>query len=106
MNPDTAVDHILKNAGNFAKAKSERVYLEEFRKCKKAILMAQSPEPTAVAREQWAYSHSEYLELIVGLKNAVEVEEKLRWELIAAQARIDIWRTRQANNRMIEKATA
>jgi hypothetical protein len=42
FDPDTAVSFIIKHAPLYAKAKAERVYLEEFRKTKKALLMAQS----------------------------------------------------------------
>jgi hypothetical protein len=103
--PDKAVDYIIANAGKFAAAKAQRVYLEEFRKSKKALLMAQSTCKTAVEREQYAYGHEDYLGLLGGLKAAVEVEEKLRWDLIAAQARVEIWRTKSANNRAQERAT-
>ena len=102
--PNRAVDYILANAGKFAAAKAQRVYLEEFRKSKKAILMAQSDATAAVAREQYAYSHEDYLALLGGLKAAIEVEEKLRWDLIGAQARIEIWRTQSANNRNQDRA--
>ena len=104
--PHKAVDHIIQHAGEFAKAKAQRIYLEEFRKSQKAILMAQSPAEAANAREQYAYSHADYLALLDGLRAAVEIEEKLRWELIAAQARVEVWRTEQANNRAQERATA
>jgi len=103
--PDKAVDYIIANAGKFAHAKSQRVYLEEFRKSKKAILMGQSDAKTSAEREQYAYAHEDYLALLGGLKAAVEVEEKLRWDLIAAQARVEIWRTKSANNRAQERAT-
>ena len=103
--PDKAVDYIIKNGGKFAKAKAERVYLEEFRKSKKALLMAESTAEAANAREQYAYAHPEYIALLEGLKAAVEVEESLRWDLIAAQARVDIWRTRQATARAQDRAT-
>lgn len=103
--PHKAVEYILKNAGRFAKAKAERVYLEEFRKSKKALLMSQSTAEAANAREQYAYSHQEYIELLEGLKQAVEIEEKLRWDLIAAQARVEIWRTESANARNEIRAT-
>lgn len=102
--PHSAVDYIIKHAGTFAKAKAQRVYLEEFRKSKKAILMAESTDKAANAREQYAYAHPEYLTLLQGYKEAVEVEEKLRWDLIAAQARVEIWRTEQANNRNQDRA--
>lgn len=101
--PHKAIDYILANAQKFAEAKANRVYLEEFRKSKKAALMNICDEKTVNAREQYAYSHDEYLALLDGLKAAVEVEEKLKWDLIAAQARIEVWRTEQANNRQTDK---
>jgi hypothetical protein len=97
--PHKAVDFIIARAGEFAKAKAQRVYLEEFRKSQKALLMAECDAPAANAREQWAYAHDDYIALLRGLQAAVEVEEELRWQLIAAQARVEIWRTEQANNR-------
>lgn len=105
IDPNQAVDYVLKNAKKFAKAKAERVYLEEFRKSKKALLMQVSTESTSVAQERDAYAHPEYRQLLEGLKQAVEVEEQLRWTLIAAQARIEIWRSQEASNRMMDKAS-
>jgi hypothetical protein len=103
--PHEAVDFIFQNSRLFAKAKSERVYLEEFRKSKKSILMSQSTDSTIGGQERDAYRHPEYLALIEGLKEAVEVEETLKWKLIAAQARIDIFRTLEASNRAQDRAT-
>lgn len=106
--PNRAVDYILKHSAEYAKAKSQRVYLEEFRKTKKALLMkealAQGIE-AANAQEREAYAHPEYQELLKGLAAAIEVEESLKWNLEAARMRCDIWRTEQANNRMTEKVT-
>jgi hypothetical protein len=104
--PHKAVDYIIANASRFAAAKAQRVYLEEFRKSKKALLMAESTAEAANAREQYAYAHAEYLQLLDGLKSAIEIEEKLKWDIIAAQARVEIWRTEQANNRAQERAIA
>ena len=103
--PHKAVDYIIANATKFAKAKSERAYLEEYRKSLKAILMKRSLEDTIGGQEREAYAHDEYKQLLEGLKVAIEMEEKLRWDLIAAQARVEIWRTEQANNRAEGKAT-
>ena len=103
--PHLAVDYIIANARTFAKAKAERVYLEEFRKSKKAILMKRSLEETIGAQEREAYAHDEYQELLKGLRQAIETEEKLRWDLIAAQARVEIWRSEQANLRAEGKVT-
>ena len=103
--PNDAVDYILANAKKFAKAKAARVYLEEFRKSLKAILMRHSTEKTIGGQEAEAYAHDDYKELLEGLREAIETEEKLRWDLIGAQARIDIWRTEQANFRTEGKIT-
>jgi hypothetical protein len=103
--PHKAVDYILLNGKNFARAKSERIYLEEYRKSLKSILMKRSMENSLGAQEREAYAHDEYLQLLKGLKEAIEAEEKLRWDLIGAQARVEIWRTEQANNRAEGKAT-
>lgn len=103
--PDRAVDFIIANSAKFALAKAQRVYLEEFRKSKKALLMAQSTAKSAVEREQYAYGHEDYLGLLGGLKAAIEVEEELRWKLESARIRVDIWRTKEASNRGQERAT-
>lgn len=102
--PHKAVDYILVNGKKFAKAKAERVYLEEYRKSLKAILMKRTIETSVAAQEREAYSDPEYLQLLQGIKEATEIEEKLRWDLIGAQARVEIWRTEQANNRAEGKA--
>lgn len=104
INPNDAVDYILKNAPKFAKAKAERVYIEEYRKSLKAILMKRSLENAIGAQEREAYAHPEYIELLEGLKEATEVEEKLRWDMVAAQARIEIWRSQEASNRIYERS--
>jgi hypothetical protein len=102
--PSLAVEFIIKHSAEFAKAKSQRVYLEEFRRSKKSLLMSQSSDSTIGGQERDAYKHPEYLELLEGLKQAVEIEETLKWKLIAAQARIDIFRTMEASNRAQDRA--
>jgi len=91
--PNLAVDFILKNAGKFAEAKAQRIYLEQWRSTKKSLLMNQCTEKAVNAREQYAYSHPDYQELLSGLKAAVEVEETLKYQLEAAKLRIEIWKT-------------
>lgn len=98
--PHDAIDYIIRNAKKFAQAKADRLYLEEYRKSLKAMLMKRSMEGAIGAQEREAYAHPEYIELLRGLKVAVEIEEKLRWDLIAAQARVEVWRSQEATNRM------
>jgi hypothetical protein len=107
-NPNKVVEFLLKNAGKYAKAKAQRIYLDEFRRSKRALLMQDAElhgYETSASQERQAYSHPEYQQLLEGLKEAITVEETLRWQLIAAQIKVDIWRTEQANNRFIDKGT-
>lgn len=106
--PHNAVDFILKKAADFAKAKSQRVHLEEFRKSKKALLMKRAMlqgVQIVSAQEREAYADPEYQELVKGLAEAIEQEETLKWQLEAARMRIDIWRTQEATERMAMKAS-
>lgn len=107
-NIEKALEFIRKNAQNLAQAKADRVYLEQFRKSKKALLFADAPpvvnekHATIADRENYAYSHPEYLEVLDGLKAAIEREEHLRWMMTAAELKVDVWRTQQANARTVD----
>ena len=105
IDPNKAVDFIRDNGKFYAKAKADRVYMEEYRKSLKAILMKRSMETAVNAQEREAYSHPEYIELLNGLKEAVEQEERLRWEMVAAQARVEVWRSQEASNRLEVRVT-
>ena len=93
------LDYIRDHAKQYAQAKANRVYLEEYRKTLKARLMAQQLGDPVNAQERYAYAHPEDAELLEGLKVAIEQEENLRWKLIAAQAKIEVWRSLSANQR-------
>lgn len=108
MNEDTeinifrALDYIRDQAPAYAKAKADRVYLEEFRKSKKALLMRDAEiqgHKSSSAQEREAYANTEYIELLRALQEAVEIEETLRWRMVAAQARIEAWRTLESTRR-------
>lgn len=105
INPHEAIDFMIKNAKDYAKAKANVTYIENFRKSKKAILYANAMGNTIADKDSYARSHPEYLELLEGLREAVEEAERLRWMLIAAQARIDVWRSQEASNRNIDRST-
>ena len=80
--PHAAVDYILKNREAYAQAKAQRVYLEEFRKSKKALMMKDALTrgiEAANAQEREAYAHPEYIALLEGLAAAIEKEETLKW---------------------------
>ena len=106
--PYKAIEFILENAPKYAVAKAQRIYLEEFRKTKKALLMKDALArgiDSAVAQEREAYAHLEYADLLKGLMVAIEQEETLLWKLRAAQMKSDIWRSEQASERLGVKTT-
>ena len=105
--PYKAIEFILEQAPKFAAAKAQRVYLEEFRKTKKALLMKDAMTKgidSAVAQEREAYADPEYHTLLKGLAAAIAQEETLRWEIEAARLDIEIFRTREATNRLQDRA--
>lgn len=107
MKPEDAAQTIRDKAPAYGEAKAQRVYLDEFRKSKKALLMKNALEmgyEAANAQEREAYADPAYLQLLKGLAAAIEKEETLRWEIEAARLDVEIWRTREATNRMQDRA--
>ena len=104
IDPHEAINDIIQHSAEYAQAKAQVTYLEEFRKSKKAMLFSVAVGNTIADKDNYAYSHPEYLEVLDGLKEAVEKAETLRWMLVAAQARIDVFRTQEASNRRIDRA--
>ena len=103
MTPDEAAETIREKAPAYGEAKAQRVYLEEFKRSKRALLMKDSlllGEKAVNAQEREALADPEYLQLLKGLAVAIEREETLRWQLEAARLEIEIWRTRQASERL------
>ncbi len=104
INPEQSAERIRNIAADYGKAKGDRVYLEEFRRSKKAMLMKDCFSlgiEAANAQEREALADPEYHSLLKGLAAAVEKEETLKWELEAAKMEVEIWRTQQANERMV-----
>ena len=103
-----AVDYIYTHGIKFAEAKAHLTYMEEFRKSKKAVLMVTAMEngcKSVASAEMLAYASADYIKHLEALKEAVQEAEGLRWGLVSAQARIDVWRSLEASNRNTDRAT-
>ena len=106
IDPNKAVTFIIDNAPKFAEAKSQRSYLENFLKVKKAQIMQDCKSESSIGRmETYALAHPEYLMIVEGIKVAMLEEEKLRWFLEAARLRVELFRTMEASNRNQDRAT-
>jgi len=99
---DRALDWLVSNGKKAAQARANRVYVEEYRKTLKAQLMAQAAlegSGSLGAQEVYAYAHPDYRAHLEAIKQAVEADEEARWNQVAAQARIEAWRTMSSNQR-------
>ena len=97
---ETAFDWLRENASAAAKAKAERVYLEEFRKSLKSQLMQEHHNMAVSAQEREAYADSRYVEFLGTLREAVFQDEKIRFLREAALAKVEAWRSASANERV------
>jgi len=105
IDPNSAIDFMIKNSEAYANAKAQVVYLTEYRKTVKALGFQRSLKNTMAEKEADAYTTVEYATCVEGLREAVAEAERLRWMLVAAQARVDCWRSMEASNRAVERAT-
>ena len=93
---------ILIDTENFAKYKSQRISLDQYRKIVRARLMkeAQARGVSSVqAQEREAYASSEYEEVVNALEAATRFETELYWKLKIFDIEVQVWRTNQANKR-------
>ena len=98
INPNKCVAYIMENAPKFAKAKAERVFIENYLRSVKSKLMG-NEEGTLGAKEAYAYAHSDYIEQLTALRIATEEEERLKYMMSAAQLRVDVWKTNEYSKR-------
>lgn len=102
LDVEVTLNFIRDKAIEHAKAMADREYLKEFRKSKKAILINEA-EKNGVkgqqARESYAYAHSEYIELLDGLRVAIERECELRHLIKASELRIEVWRSQNSRQK-------
>ena len=99
---DKAVDFLRNTAEQSAKYKAERVYLDEYRKSLKALLMKNHLDLPVSAQEREAYASPVYIQHLETLKVAIERDEKQRFLRVAAEAKIEAWRSMSANIRAIK----
>jgi hypothetical protein len=109
IDPQKALRSIAKIAPEYAEAKANRIYLEEYRKSLKAVLMKDAMTKgfdASNAQEREAYADPAYKVHLEALRQAVQIEEALRWKLVAAEAAVEVWRSQEASNRMMDRGTS
>jgi len=106
IEPLTSLQAMHDTGPKLAKARAERVYMEEYRKSLKALLMKASTEKSAAMQEREAYADDVYVKHLHALKLATEAEEALRWRMVVSQAAIEVWRSQEASNRAMDRGAA
>ena len=103
MSPEKHAEFIGNFASKYAQAKSNRIGVELKLKTAKAILMQQAfanGVTQVAAQERDALANPDYTLLIDDLMLAVKEEETLKYQLQASDLQIQIWRTREASERL------
>ena len=100
---ESAVEFLRTGGRKAAKARAERIYMEEYRKVVKAKIMRERESLAIGAQERDAYSDPRYVEHLNAMRTAIENDEFHLWALVAAQAKIEAWRTQQSNARSLGK---
>ena len=94
-----ALEWLVSVADKAAEARSHRQYLEDFSRSLKAELMSEHIDEPVNAQERHAYADGRYKTHLEGLKVAIKEDERYRWLHSTALAKIDVYRTQQANLR-------
>lgn len=97
---DKALDFLRDNARDAAQARADRIYVEEYRKTLKATLMKEHGSMSAVLQERNAYADERYVQHLEAIREAVRQDEFHRFMRVAAEAKIEAWRTQSSNSRV------
>lgn len=97
-----ALEWLVANADKAAEARATRQYLEDFSRSIKAEIMSEHISEPVNAQERFAYSDTRYKTHLDGLRVAIKEDEKFRWLKDTALAKIEAWRTQQANLRGVK----
>jgi len=100
ISPIKALNFIRENAEKYAIALGNVTYMREFRKSLKCLKMAECQAETIGAKEIYAYAHPDYIAHLEALKQAIIEAETLRWLIIGAEAKIEVWRSMESSARL------
>lgn len=98
---EAALVFLTEYAAKAGKAKADTIYMENYRQVVLANLKRKAPPEckSDAARDEWARIQPEYSEHLEAQREAVAEDTKLHWKRVAAEATIEAWRTKNANNR-------
>jgi hypothetical protein len=99
VDPHQAINYIRDNSKQYAIAKGNAAYTENYLKVVKAKEMNKSTSGSLGQREADAYASEEYHKAVLANQAAIEEEAHLKWMLTAAQARIEVFKVEEYSKR-------
>ena len=96
---EKALDYLRDTALDAANARATRLYLDDYSRVIKAMVMSEHLAEPVNAQERFAYSDLRYRNHLEALKVAIFEDEKARFLREAAAVKIEVWRSIQANER-------
>ena len=96
---EKALDYLRDSSTKAARARAERIYLDEYCKPLKSLIMRENQSESLGAQEARAYADSRYKQHLEALKTAIEQDEYVRFMRDAADAKVRAWQTMRATER-------
>lgn len=100
---ERALDWLRDHADEAARAASEVIRAEEMVKSTLALVASGSTQETIAGQDREARASAAFKKAIEERVAAVYADRKYRLLYAAAEAKIEVWRTEQANNRGLLK---
>jgi hypothetical protein len=100
---DDALHFLSAHAEEHAQAKATRIYLEKYTEVLMSQLMRKQLSNSLAAQRRDALCEPAYDKHLSGLRVAIEEDERNRFLRGAAEAKIEAWRTLNANARVAAK---
>jgi hypothetical protein len=102
---EVVIQFMVDNAEEYANACADVARLENMMKATKAALMNASPASSAAMKECDALADSRYIAYIGQHADAVKTQAFLKTKLKAAELTVEVFRTLEASNRRVDRAT-
>ena len=101
---ERAVAWLRDNAERIGEARAQRAYLEQWIKTVRAELMVAQAGMSNAAAETIALASPKYLAALQAYKEAIKQDETLRFLAVAAEAKLECWRSQESTRRAEGKA--
>jgi hypothetical protein len=90
---ERAIHWLAENADAAAKARAEREYLDAYTRTLKAEIMREHDDLPLSAQEREAYADERYRTHLLGLREAIERDELMRWRRVTAETLVSAWQS-------------